>query len=279
MASSAKQLICPRCKTGNFNSDRALTVHLNSESCRKLSLWGFTSKSTKRKSTFGSYSKFASSILDNMNKRHHSGLSRNVHCLSVNPSLSQLSSLPSDQRQSYFASTEDLEVDHNCEFEPANDEQIDNARETTTVTSTSSIQRSINPPSGIKFGIHLHEILSSHRGVDLSLYDEIIDTIKYHSTVHKTDFSATKLYHRKELTTTLSDLYKFNEMKPVMHKVTISDGSVVTVPVFDVKAVLLSILHDPKRMRYENFAMNYDVFLGKPTQAVTHYDEIHTGNL
>ena len=68
-------------------------------------------------------------------------------------------------------------------------------------------------------------------------------------------------------------------MKPVMHKVTISDDSVVTVPMFDVKAVLLSILHDPQRMRYENFAMNYDVFLGKPTQTVTHYNEIHTGNL
>ncbi len=66
-----------------------------------------------------------------MNKRHHSGLSCNVHCLSVNPSLSQLSSLPSDQRQLHFASTEDLEVDNNCDFEPANDEQIDNAREIT----------------------------------------------------------------------------------------------------------------------------------------------------
>ena len=91
-----------------------------------------------------------------MNKRHHSGLSRSVHCLSVNPSLSQLSSLPSDQHQLHFASTEDLEVDNNCDFLPANDVQIDNAHETTTATSTSSIQRSINPPSGIKFGIHLH---------------------------------------------------------------------------------------------------------------------------
>ncbi len=51
-------------------------------------------------------------------------------------------------------------------------------------------------------------------------------------------------------------------MKPVMHKVTILDGSVVTVPVSGVKSVLLSILHDPQRMQHENFAMNYNVFLG-----------------
>ena len=47
-----------------------------------------------------------------------------------------------------------------------------------------------------------------------------------------------------------------------MHQVTVSNGSVVTVPVFNVKSVLLSILHDPQRMRNENFALNYDVFLG-----------------
>jgi hypothetical protein len=105
MASSAKQLICPRYKTGNFNSERALNIHFNSESCQNLSLWGLTSNGTKCQSTFGSDTKFASSILDNMNKRHHSGLSRNVHCLSVNPSLAQLSSLPSDQHQLYCAST------------------------------------------------------------------------------------------------------------------------------------------------------------------------------
>ena len=68
-------------------------------------------------------------------------------------------------------------------------------------------------------------------------------------------------------------------MKPHMHQITIYDGSVVTVPVFDVKAVLLSILHDRQRMCYENFALDYDIFLGKPTQPVTHYNEIHTGYL
>ena len=64
-----------------------------------------------------------------------------------------------------------------------------------------------------------------------------------------------------------------------MHKVTISDGSVVTVPLFDVKTVLFSILHYPQRMRCENFAMDYDIFLGQATQPVTHYNEIHMGNV
>ena len=61
---------------------------------------------------------------------------------------------------------------------------------------------------------------------------------------------------------TTSGFRKAYEMKPVMHRVTISDGSVVTVPVFDVKAVLLSILHDPQGMQCEIFSLNYDIFLG-----------------
>ena len=98
MTSSAKELICLCCKTGNFYSEHTLNIHFNSESCQNFPLWAFSSKSTKRKCTFGSNSKFASSILDNINKHHHYGLSLNVHCLSINPSLSQLASLPLNQR-------------------------------------------------------------------------------------------------------------------------------------------------------------------------------------
>ncbi len=51
------------------------------------------------------------------------------------------------------------------------------------------------------------------------------------------------------------------------------------MPVFNVKAVLLSILHDPNKMQHHNFASGYDLFTGKSTIPVTHYDEIHTGDL
>ena len=67
MASCAKQLIFPCCKTGNFNSERALNIHFYFESCQNLSLWAFSSKSTKRKCTLGSNLKFALLILDNIN--------------------------------------------------------------------------------------------------------------------------------------------------------------------------------------------------------------------
>ena len=63
----------------------------------------------------------------------------------------------------------------------------------------------------------------------------------------------------------LSNLYNLNELKQMMHQVTMSDSSIVTVPIFNVKSVLLSMLHDPEKMQHENVADGYDLFSGKVT--------------
>jgi len=52
-----------------------------------------------------------------------------------------------------------------------------------------------------------------------------------------------------------------------------------SVAVFNVKARLLSILHDENLMQPQNFAKDYDIFTGKSTVEITHYDEVHTGYL
>ncbi len=62
-----------------------------------------------------------------------------------------------------------------------------------------------------------------------------------------------------------------------MHLITLSYGSKATVPVYDVKQLLLSFLNDPNRMKPEHFAPGYDIFSGRPTTPVTHLHEIHTG--
>jgi hypothetical protein len=60
--------------------------------------------------------------------------------------------------------------------------------------------------------------------------------------------------------------------------VPLTDGSVVTVPIFDVKALLIAFLTDPLRMCQENFASNYDIFTGKVKLPKSTLDEIHTGS-
>ena len=50
-----------------------------------------------------------------------------------------------------IVSTEDFDVENNCNFEHVHDEKIDDACDTTIVSSTSLIQQRINPPSAINF--------------------------------------------------------------------------------------------------------------------------------
>ena len=64
-----------------------------------------------------------------------------------------------------------------------------------------------------------------------------------------------------------------------MHNVALSDGSVASVTIFDVKETLLSFLNDPGWMGVENFTANYDPFTGKSTIIKTPLDEIHTGTI
>jgi hypothetical protein len=61
--------------------------------------------------------------------------------------------------------------------------------------------------------------------------------------------------------------------------VPLTDESVATVPIFDVKALLIAFLNDPLRMHQENFASNYDIFAGKAKLPTSTLDEIHTGSL
>jgi hypothetical protein len=70
-----------------------------------------------------------------------------------------------------------------------------------------------------------------------------------------------------------------NFLKPTLHSVPLTDGSVATVPIFDVKALLNSFLNDPLKVRQGNFAYNYDIFTGKAKLPTSTFDEIHTGLL
>ena len=60
-------------------------------------------------------------------------------------------------------------------------------------------------------------------------------------------------------------------LRPVNKQVTLHDDTHVTVPVFDVRAMIFDILTNPDLMRKENFAEGYDIFTGD-------VDENHPSN-
>jgi hypothetical protein len=88
-----------------------------------------------------------------------------------------------------------------------------------------------------------------------------------------------QILSRKQLVQVLTKHYQLDFLKPTLHFVPLSDGSVATVPIFDVKAQLIAFLGNPLQMREENFASNNDIFTGKKKQASSTLDEIHRFSL
>ena len=121
--------------------------------------------------------------------------------------------------------------------------------------------------------------LNKHRGNDLNMFHEIITCMKSHAVHHNVDFSTLQILSRKQLVQLLTKYYQMDFLKPILHSVPLSSGTVATMTVFDVKARLISFLNNPYKIRKENFASNYDIFTGKTKNPQSRIDEIHTGSL
>lgn len=262
---------CPRCRDGPFASHRALSIHLHS--CRLLFAPQTDESPQKRTHATLTIAQRAEHIFNSIKRQHISGNRPNINRLSVNPvsaysTSSSVTNNDTDVNVDYDGP--DFGTDADC---PIIDESSTNTHD------PYHFHHNLNPPPGIKFGIHLQHILSSHRGVDLKLYDEIIDLIKMHGA-QDNNFSTSQLYHRNELTKNVAKLYNLTELQPRLHNVTLSDSSVVSVSVFDVKAVILSMLNDSRRMQQIHFASGYDIFTGHTMDDTnTYLNEIHTGAL
>ncbi len=103
--------------------------------------------------------------------------------------------------------------------------------------------------------------------------------IKAHAVHHDVDFETLQILSRKQLVQFLTRYYKLDFLKPTLHSVPLSNGTVATMTIFDVKALLIAFLINPLKMCEENFASNYDIFSGKAKIPTSTIDEIHTGSL
>ncbi len=269
---------CPKCGNKEFQSLRALSIHMHT--CDALFSHSMNDTTQKRTHMQLTLAQRAEQIFQSMKRPHTSGHQLNVNRLAVPHVSSSVAFVPqnlaNDDDSDVYNSSGGVGHDYGTgsDFSPECSPFISSS------TNCYQFDRNLNPPPGVKFCIHLQHIISSHRGVDLAMYDEIVDLIQFHATTQETDFSTNKLYHRNELTKTLTELYNLTALQPRLHPVVLSDSATVTVPVFDVKAVILSMLHDPQRMQSCNFAPGYDIFTGVPTDTQYSYlDEIHTGSV
>jgi len=128
------------------------------------------------------------------------------------------------------------------------------------------------------FSVRVHNIISKH-GAPLSMYDNIMSLMN--SYVQSDSFgSQPPLMLNNGLQNHIERVYQTKCLKPFHRVVSLSNGSKVTVPTFDIESMILSILSHKTLMNNSNYAPGYNIFSGKKVNNHPHnekYGEIHTG--
>jgi len=143
-------------------------------------------------------------------------------------------------------------------------------------------QNTIRLPPDIAFQVHLMFQLNKHRGNDLNMFHEIITCMKSHAVFHNVDFSTLQILSRKQPVQLLTKYYQMDFLKPRLHSVPLSGGTVATMTVFDVKALLIAFLNDPDKMRKETLHLTMIYSLEKlltHSQELMKFTQDHCGNL
>ena len=197
------------------------------------------------------------------------------------PSLNHQSSTQSDLAQSNV-NYDDFNIEYDAAPETSAEQHLDNesAAIQANITEKCSFQRNtIQLPPDIAFQVQLMSQLDYHRGNDLNIFSEITSCIKRHAVHHNVDFTSLQMLSRKQLVDMLTKHYRLHFLKPTLRTINLSNGTLATMTVFDVKALLLAFLNDPLKMKEQNSASNYNIFTGKAKTRTSVVDEIHTGLL
>jgi hypothetical protein len=86
--------------------------------------------------------------------------------------------------------------------------------------------------------------------------------IKQHSSDHKLHFSSDTLQNRIPFLKKMERNLHISQLKPKVILVNLNGGGKANVAVFNLKAMILSLLLDDNLMRPKNIAEGYDIFTG-----------------
>ncbi len=129
-----------------------------------------------------------------------------------------------------------------------------------------------------KLQVMLNDLLIKHKA-SLLLYDEICELFNSYLASPYFDRFA-KLKSRKSLLRYPEKTQNTECLQPINGTVRLHDNALVTVPVFDTKHMIISLLNDPSLMKEQNFAEGYNVFTGEVHNHPDNnkYGEVHTGD-
>ncbi len=89
------------------------------------------------------------------------------------------------------------------------------------------------------------------------------------------------MWPQKQLLAQVERIFQTNSLKPTYSRVRLTNNTLATVPVFDIKSMILLMVHDKSLMNKENFAVRLDDFTGNVHTTCNQNNlcgEIHTGD-
>jgi hypothetical protein len=130
-----------------------------------------------------------------------------------------------------------------------------------------------------RFQVMLHDLIMRHKAI-LQMFDDICHLVNEYTLSQ--DFSIhTKLQCRKSFLRYMEGSHQTHLLRPTNCNVTLHDGKNVTVPVFDMKELLVSILTDKTLMSNTNFTEGYNILTGdvdNNNPCNQKYGEVHPGD-
>jgi hypothetical protein len=130
-----------------------------------------------------------------------------------------------------------------------------------------------------KFEVMLHDLIMKHKA-SLKMFDEICISVNQYTS--SPDFAVnTKLQSWKSFLHPIDGSYCTRLLRPYNQNVRLHDGTIVAVPVFNMKEMLTSLFTDQTIMVDTNFADGYDVLTGDVevnNPLIDKYGEVHTGD-
>jgi hypothetical protein len=176
------------------------------------------------------------------------------------PTRNPLHSIPSLHHQSSTQSKlehsnvnyNDFDIDYSTP-ESLADQPLNNgdAIQVPVIEKCSFQQNTIRLLPDIAFQVHLMSQMNEHRGNDLNMFNEIITCIKKHAVHHAVDYTTLQILSQKQLVELLTRYYRLDFLKPILRTITLSNGTLATMTIFDVKALLIAFLNDMLIMREE----------------------------
>jgi hypothetical protein len=107
-----------------------------------------------------------------------------------------------------------------------------------------------------KFQIILNDLLIKHKA-RLLIYDEICQLFQNYISLPNFDRFA-KFKSRRSLLTSTQISLSSKALQPINGIVKLHNKTFATVPVFDTKQMIISVLSDPSLMNEKNFAEGYN---------------------